>query len=61
MQLINSQTRYGIIPQTVHWLTFLCVSAGWLLGWFLDDIPKGSARSFGLLAHITLGSASFCW
>jgi cytochrome b561 len=55
MQLTNSGTRYGIIPQTVHWLTFLCVSVGWLLGWFLGDLPKDNVRSFGFLTHITLG------
>jgi len=59
MQLMNSNSRYGALPQAVHWLTFLCVTAGWLLGWFLDDIPKGPARSFGLLAHMTLGQCVF--
>jgi cytochrome b561 len=55
MQLTNSKTRYGAFPQTLHWLTFIFVTVGWLLGWFLDDLPKGGIRSFGLLAHMTLG------
>src|ERR1700693_2182479 len=59
MQWTNSTARYGALPQAVHWLTFLCVSIGWLLGTFLDDIPKGSARTFGLLAHMTLGQCVF--
>jgi cytochrome b561 len=54
MQLTNSTARYGIVPQALHWLTFICVTAGWLLGWFLDDLPKG-AQPLGLLAHMTLG------
>jgi cytochrome b561 len=54
MQLTNSTARYGIGPQALHWLTFICVTAGWLLGWFLDDLPKG-AQSLGLVAHMTLG------
>jgi cytochrome b561 len=59
MQIANSTTRYGAVPQAVHWLTFICVTAGWSLGWFLDDIPKGPARSFGLLAHMTFGQCVF--
>jgi cytochrome b561 len=59
MQIANSTARYGVIPQTVHWLTFLFVIGGWLLGWFLDDLPKGPVRSFGLVAHITLGECVF--
>lgn len=55
MQLANSAARYGIFAQTVHWLTFIFVTVGWLLGWFLDYLPKGQPRSVGLLAHMTLG------
>jgi cytochrome b561 len=54
MQLTNSTARYGVVPQALHWLTFMCVVAGWLLGQFLDDLPKG-AQSFGLFVHMTLG------
>ena len=43
MQLRNSISRYGAIPQAVHWLTALFVVAGWLLGQFGDDLPKGFA------------------
>jgi cytochrome b561 len=55
MQLANSQTRYGFVPQIVHWLTALFVIAGWLLGQFGDDLPKGSVRAAGLFVHMTLG------
>lgn len=59
MRLINSPARYGAIPQALHWLTFLCVIAAWPLGWFLDDFPKGEARSLALLTHMTLGQCVF--
>jgi cytochrome b561 len=59
MQLANSPSRYGALPQLVHWLTALFVIAGWLLGTFLDDIPKGPPREFGLLTHMTLGQCVF--
>lgn len=59
MQLANSPTRYGVIPQALHWLTALCVVAGWLLGQFHDAFPKGPPRAFSLWAHMTLGELVF--
>jgi cytochrome b561 len=59
MQLTNSRAAYGAVPQLIHWLTALFVIAGWLLGQFGDDLPKGSARAFGLFSHITLGECVF--
>jgi cytochrome b561 len=55
MQLTNSKSRYGAIPQAVHWLTALFVIVGFLLGQFGDDLPKGPVRNAGFLAHMTLG------
>jgi len=55
MQLANSKMRYGTVPQTVHWLTAIFVICGFLLGQFGDALPKGAAREFGLLVHMTLG------
>jgi cytochrome b561 len=56
MQLTNSPARYGAIPQLFHWLTALCVVAGWLLGWFMFVWPRGTAgRSYALLIHMSLG------
>ena len=55
MQLANSKIRYGTVPQTVHWLTAILVICGFLLGQFGDALPKGAAREFGLLVHMTLG------
>jgi cytochrome b561 len=56
MQWINSKTRYGTIPQIVHWLTVLCIGVGWLLGWFIGDFPK-AAHSAVLAVHMTLGQS----
>jgi cytochrome b561 len=54
MQLGNSDARYGVVPQTIHWLTVIFIAVGWLLGSFMDDFPKG-VRPVVLLAHMTLG------
>jgi cytochrome b561 len=55
MQVANSTHRYGAVPQIIHWLTALFVICGWLLGQFLDNLPKGAPRNYGLIAHMTLG------
>jgi cytochrome b561 len=55
MQLANSKTRYGAVPQALHWLTAFFVICGFLLGQFGDVFPKGSTRELGLLVHMTLG------
>jgi len=55
MQLANSKTRYGAVPQILHWLTAIFVICGWLLGQFGDYLPKGNPRALGLFAHMTLG------
>jgi cytochrome b561 len=51
---MNSKTKYGIFPQTIHWLTAIFVIAGWLLGTFLDDFPRKMHGSV-LVVHMTLG------
>lgn len=43
------------MAQALHWLTMLCVIAGWLLGHFHDVFPKGPPRAAALWTHITLG------
>lgn len=50
----NSKTRYGIFPQTLHWLTAILVVVGWLLGFFLDDFPR-QMHGAVLVVHMTFG------
>jgi cytochrome b561 len=56
MQLANSQTRYGSVPQLLHWLTFICVIAAWVIGFFFDDFPRASHPVL-LFIHMTLGQS----
>ena len=51
----KSKAQYGAGPQLLHWLTVLFVICGWLLGTFLDDLPKGLIRNSAFVAHMTLG------
>jgi cytochrome b561 len=50
MQIANSQDRYGAISQLLHWVMVLLVITAWLLGQFVDDLPKGA-----LSIHIWVG------
>jgi cytochrome b561 len=59
MQFANSTSRYGAVPQFVHWLTAIFVIFGFLIGQFGDVLPKGPARDTGLLVHMTLGQCVF--
>jgi cytochrome b561 len=55
MRFINTETRYGALPQALHWLTVVSVVVAWLLGQFMDDFPKGVARNTAFATHVTLG------
>jgi cytochrome b561 len=56
MQLANSTTRYGAVPQLIHWLTALFVIAGWSLGQFGYYLPAW-ADAPGFFVHMTLGES----
>ena len=57
MLIYNSSKGYGVIPQAAHWLTVILVAVAWTLGFFGDDLPKGTQRDAGLFVHITAGLA----
>ena len=51
----SSTTRYGIIPQFLHWMTVILVIIAWTLGTFGDELPKGDPRATGLFIHVAAG------
>jgi cytochrome b561 len=53
MQLANSKTHYGVLPQTIHWLTAIVVAAGRLLGVFIDDFLR-PVHAAMLVVHMAL-------
>ena len=55
MNLQNSETHYGAVAQSLHWVTVLLVMTGWLLGTFGDELPEGPTRAAGLFVHIYAG------
>ena len=55
MNLRNSETHYGAVAQSLHWVTVLLVMR--LLGTFGDDLSEGSTRTAGLFVHISAGLA----
>jgi cytochrome b561 len=58
MPVRNSPELYGAIPKTFHWLTVVLVIAGWLLGHFIDDLPK-ALHPEALVTHIAIGTTIF--
>ena len=52
MRLTNSNDRYGAVPQFLYWAIVALVITAWLLGQFVDDLPKGA-----LSIHIWVGLA----
>jgi cytochrome b561 len=56
MTLRNDAAGYGTIAQTLHWASGLFVVLAWLLGTFLDDLPKASEKP-ALFIHMSLGLA----
>lgn len=55
MALLNSSLHYGVVAQSLHWITVLLVAFAWLLGVVGDDLPGKSAQALGLTLHITAG------
>jgi len=57
MQLRNSPQAYGAIVLFAHWTTAFCVLAAWLIGTFMDVLPRGPARGAAIFVHMSLGLA----
>ena len=56
MTLRNDATGYGAMAKTLHWASGLFVVIAWLLGTFIDDLPKAMEPRI-LFTHMTLGLA----
>jgi cytochrome b561 len=57
MRWRNTQDRYGLLPQALHWGVVALVLVAWALGTFDDVFPKGPARAAALFIHISAGLA----
>jgi cytochrome b561 len=52
MRLTNSKHHFGAVPQFLHWAIAALVITAWLLGQFVDDLPRGA-----LWIHTSTGLA----
>lgn len=52
----HENAGYGTLSKALHWLAVLCVVAAWLIGTFIDDLPK-SAETRLMFVHMSLGLA----
>jgi len=50
----DNANDYGVLAKLLHWVGALCVVVAWLLGTFIDDLPK-SAEAKVLFVHMSLG------
>jgi cytochrome b561 len=57
MQLRNSAERFGLVAQSIHWLTVLLVVLAWVLGQVGESLGSRAAEQSALFVHMSAGLA----
>lgn len=55
MVLTNTSTRYGLVPQLLHWLVLILLIVQFLLAEAAEDAPEGAAQLATLAWHKSVG------
>lgn len=55
MSLTNTTTRYGLVPQLLHWLVLILLIAQFLLAEAAEDAPEGAEQLATLAWHKSIG------
>jgi cytochrome b561 len=56
MTIANTQTRYGAVAMTLHWLIALAIIINIALGLYFPDLPRSDPNKFALLQlHKSIG------
>jgi cytochrome b561 len=55
MQWRNSETRYGVVAQSLHWLIVLLILTQFLLADTFKDLPLGMEKINWIVRHKALG------
>lgn len=55
MQLANTPHGYGAIAKAFHWAVVVLVVAGWALGTFGEELPRGAGRDLAFFIHVSAG------
>lgn len=55
MAITNTNTRYGLVPQLLHWLVLVLLIAQFLLAEAAEDAPEGAAQLATLAWHKSVG------
>jgi len=55
MQLKNSEDRYGLVTQLLHWAIVVLIIVQYVLAEKADDLPLGSAKIATLAQHKSFG------
>ena len=64
MSLANTQTHYGGVTKTFHWLTALLIFTAIPLGWYANQLPYDTSnelaqKAFVFSLHKTIGISAF--
>jgi cytochrome b561 len=49
--------RYSRLSIALHWTMAVAIGAAWLIGQFLEDLPRGPDKTFALGGHALIGLA----
>jgi cytochrome b561 len=55
MPISDSNSRYGAVAQTLHWVIAALIVAQFALGWTQDDLPLGLEKLKLLARHKSIG------
>jgi len=55
MALTNSDTRYGLVPQFLHWIVVAMIIAQYVLAEAADELPTGVEKLATLAQHKSVG------
>jgi cytochrome b561 len=59
MPLTNTATRYGLVPQFLHWLVVILLIVQFLLAYAAEDLPLGVDKLAVLARHKSFGLTIF--
>lgn len=56
MQIHNTDTRYGIVAKSLHWIIAILIITAWIVGFYMADLPAKDPSKFKLFdLHKSVG------
>lgn len=54
--LRDTQETFGTPSRLLHWIAALAITAAWIVGTIMGDLPRGPSRAAGIDLHFALGT-----